>query len=158
VEVFAGAGMEEMEHATRVASLNYPLGLMTGGGLLTANPALSGSRELWQILGFGAYHGTVVWSWQMAMMEKGLLYQSRKLPSRGQFRAVKDMQNLAKRMIEIENKLGEMRNFELWGVKIDSTSGEIRAVPYGEGAEAESNAVQLWSTLALTSVNPFEFP
>ncbi len=150
--------MEEMEHATRVASLNYPLGLMTGGGLLTANPALSGNRELWQILGFGAYHGTVVWSWQMAMMEKGLLYQSRKLPSRGQFRAVKDMQNLAKRMIEIENKLGEMRNFELWGVKIDSTSGEIRAVPYGEGAEAESNAVQLWSTLALTLVNPFEFP
>jgi len=146
--------MEEMEHATAAASLNYPPGLMTGGGLLTANPALSSNRELWKTLSFGAYHGTVVWSWQMAMMEKGLLYQSSKLPSRGQFRVVKEMQSLAGKMLEIENKLGEMRNFELWGVKIDSASGKLLAVPYGEGAESESNAVQLWSTLALTMVNP----
>lgn len=150
--------IKEMEEAVKVASLNYPLGLMTEGGLLTASPALSNNKRLWQILGPGAYHGTVVWSWQMAMLTKGLLYRSGTLPSRALSVLVGEMRNLAAKMLNIENAIGEMRNFELWGVKPDYETGKMVATGYGEGSETESNAVQLWSTLALTMVNPFMFP
>ena len=150
--------IEEIENLYKTALLNYPLGLMTDGGLLTASPALSNNKELWEILSPGAYHGTVIWSWQMTMLEKGLISQAYKMPTTDQLYIVPLMYSLAAKMIEIENNLGTMRNFELWGIEPDYASGKIKAVPYGEGAEAESNAVQLWSTLALTMVNPFMFP
>ncbi|KAI0475352.1 carbohydrate-binding module family 52 protein [Xylariaceae sp. FL0804] len=40
----------------------FPLGLSTSVGLVIANPAYAGD----------SYHGTVVWSWQLAMMAAGL--------------------------------------------------------------------------------------
>jgi hypothetical protein len=53
----------------------FPAGLMTGAGMVVANPAF-GSEEVYaQNWTSGAYHGTVVWSWPLAMMGKGLELQ-----------------------------------------------------------------------------------
>ncbi|KIW18373.1 hypothetical protein PV08_02661 [Exophiala spinifera] len=50
----------------------FPAGLMTPQSMVVANPALSGSDVLIANFTNAAYHGTVVWSFQLAMMAKGL--------------------------------------------------------------------------------------
>jgi hypothetical protein len=49
----------------------FPVGLMTDVGLLVANPAYGLQPVYAANWTTGAYHGTVVWSWQQAMMAKG---------------------------------------------------------------------------------------
>ncbi|KAL6242100.1 hypothetical protein RBB50_011012 [Rhinocladiella similis] len=51
---------------------SFPAGLMTPQSMVVANPALSGSDVLIANFTNAAYHGTVVWSFQLAMMAKGL--------------------------------------------------------------------------------------
>ncbi|KAJ6036622.1 hypothetical protein N7540_000901 [Penicillium herquei] len=53
----------------------FPAGLMTDVGMLIANPAFGDDPVYAQNWTTGAYHGTVVWSWQLAMMAKGLELQ-----------------------------------------------------------------------------------
>lgn len=53
----------------------YPAGLMTDVGMLISNPAFGGHPVYAQNWTTGAYHGPVVWSWQLAMMAKGLELQ-----------------------------------------------------------------------------------
>ena len=62
----------------------FPAGLMTDVGLLVANPALA-SAELRRDFTRFAYHGTVVWSWQQALLAAGIERQLRRadLPARG---------------------------------------------------------------------------
>ncbi|EXJ86168.1 hypothetical protein A1O1_06538 [Capronia coronata CBS 617.96] len=50
----------------------FPAGLMTPQSMVVANPALSGSDVLISNFTNAAYHGTVIWSFQLAMMAKGL--------------------------------------------------------------------------------------
>ncbi len=49
----------------------FPVGLATDAGLLIANPAFGGDPFYAETFTRTAYHGTVVWSWQMAMMAAG---------------------------------------------------------------------------------------
>ena len=53
----------------------FPVGLATEAGLFVANPAYSGNTAFAGEFGRGAYHGTVVWGWQLAMMGAGLQRQ-----------------------------------------------------------------------------------
>ncbi|KAJ5106667.1 hypothetical protein N7456_003342 [Penicillium angulare] len=53
----------------------FPAGLMTDVGMLISNPAFGEDSVYAQNWTTGAYHGTVVWSWQLAMMAKGLELQ-----------------------------------------------------------------------------------
>jgi hypothetical protein len=50
----------------------FPAGLSTPVGAVVANPALSGDDDLIGIFTNSAYHGTVIWGWQLALMAKGL--------------------------------------------------------------------------------------
>jgi hypothetical protein len=50
----------------------FPVGLSTGVGLLVANPAYSTNADFQNGFSPSDYHGTVVWSWQLAMMAAGL--------------------------------------------------------------------------------------
>lgn len=50
----------------------FPVGLSTSVGLLIANPAYGGDPVYAANWTNNAYHGTVVWSWQLAMMGAGL--------------------------------------------------------------------------------------
>lgn len=53
----------------------FPAGLMTSAGMVVANPAFGENPVYAQNFTTGAYHGTVVWGWQLAMMAKGLEQQ-----------------------------------------------------------------------------------
>lgn len=60
-------------NATANSVLNsFPAGLLTPVGAVVANPALSNSSVLIANFTNSAYHGTVVWSWQLALMAAGL--------------------------------------------------------------------------------------
>jgi len=50
----------------------FPAGLATDVGLLVANPAFATDAGFRGGFGKREYHGTVVWSWQLAMMGAGL--------------------------------------------------------------------------------------
>lgn len=53
----------------------FPAGLMTDASMIVANPAFGGAPVYAHNWTTGAYHGTVIWSWQLAMMAKGLELQ-----------------------------------------------------------------------------------
>ncbi|KAK4985240.1 hypothetical protein LTR50_006088 [Elasticomyces elasticus] len=53
----------------------FPVGLSTSVGLLVANPAYGGDPIYAANFTNNAYHGTVVWSWQLSMMAAGLQRQ-----------------------------------------------------------------------------------
>ncbi|KAH6875035.1 hypothetical protein BKA58DRAFT_427756 [Alternaria rosae] len=53
----------------------FPVGLSTNVGLFVANPAYAGDAGFEAGFSKTDYHGTVVWSWQLAMMGAGLARQ-----------------------------------------------------------------------------------
>lgn len=53
----------------------FPAGLLTSVGMLIANPAYGTAPQYAANWTTNAYHGTVVWSWQQAMMARGLELQ-----------------------------------------------------------------------------------
>jgi hypothetical protein len=50
----------------------FPAGLMSSVGVVVANPALAAEDILRTNFTNSAYHGTVIWSWQLAMIARGL--------------------------------------------------------------------------------------
>jgi hypothetical protein len=124
---------------------------MTDIGMLVANPAYAG-RDVWSRFGNNAYHGTVVWAWQQAVMAAGLDRQlaRRDLPAATRGRLL-DAQTRLWRAI---CAAGAMRTSELWSWSY--ADGRYRVEPFGaEGAhEDESNAAQLWSTVFLALPPP----
>ncbi|UNI17733.1 hypothetical protein JDV02_004055 [Purpureocillium takamizusanense] len=59
----------------------FPAGLTTPVGAVVANPALSGEEVLTANFTNSAYHGTVVWSWQLALMARGFEVQLDRCPA-----------------------------------------------------------------------------
>lgn len=53
----------------------FPAGLLTDAGMLISNPAYGENPVYAANWSSGAYHGTVIWSWPLAMMAKGLEQQ-----------------------------------------------------------------------------------
>ncbi|KAI5370326.1 putative endo-1,3(4)-beta-glucanase 1, carbohydrate binding protein [Septoria linicola] len=53
----------------------FPVGLLTSVSMVVANPAYGGDAVYTQNFTSNAYHGTVIWSWQLAMMAAGLQRQ-----------------------------------------------------------------------------------
>jgi hypothetical protein len=60
----------------------FPIGLSTSIGLIVANPAFSGDMSFANSFSRTEYHGTVVWSWQLAMMGAGLAKQLKRCTSK----------------------------------------------------------------------------
>ena len=50
----------------------FPAGLKTDAGMVVANPAFGDEPVHARNFTNGAYHGTVIWSWPLTMMAKGL--------------------------------------------------------------------------------------
>ncbi|MCL6713302.1 hypothetical protein M8R20_40670 [Pseudomonas sp. R2.Fl] len=129
----------------------FPAGLMTDVGLLVANPAYA-DREVWPRLGSAAYHGTVVWAWQQAVLAAGLQRQLARddLPV-GVRAALGDAQVRLWRAIRAADAV---RTSELWSWSY--RDGRYQVEPFGaQGAhEDESNAAQLWSTVFLALPPP----
>ncbi len=124
----------------------FPAGLMTDVGMLVANPAFA-DASLHKEFNRFAYHGTVVWSWQQALMAAGL---DRQLARDDLPEASRDKLRQARKAIwaAIDSSKA-LRTSELWSWSI--AHGRYRIEPFGRpGADAdESNAAQLWSTVFL---------
>lgn len=129
----------------------FPAGLMTDAGLLVANPVFAG-REVWPRLGSSAYHGTVVWAWQQAVMAAGLRRQIERADLPAGTRAA--LERAEAQLWKVINAADAVRTSELWSWSY--REGRYHVEPFGaQGAhEDESNAAQLWSTVFLALTPP----
>jgi hypothetical protein len=129
----------------------FPAGLLTGAGVVVANPVFA-SAAIQAELTSNAYHGTVIWSWQQAVLAAGLQRQLRRqdLPP-----SLKEVLRQAQRQLwGVIRGAQTIRNSELWSWTF--AGGQFQVAPFGANtADAdESNAAQLWSTVYLAIPEP----
>lgn len=124
----------------------FPAGLLTDVGLLVANPAYADAAVAAKF-GRTAYHGTVVWSWQQALLAAGLARQLQRddLPEATRAR----LRDAQRRLWHAIDATQALRTSELWSWSY--ADGKYRMEPFGQssGDADESNAAQLWSTVYL---------
>ncbi|KAL4731190.1 hypothetical protein ACLX1H_000151 [Fusarium chlamydosporum] len=139
----------------------FPAGLSTPYGIVVANPALAENEEITAGFTNSAYHGTVVWSWQLALMAKGIERQLARCPSSEsnedapEFCSDDGVHTALKRAYNhlwdiIENNSERLQS-EVWSWSY-SKKGGYRFAPLGTlppppglGSGTESNVRQLWS-------------
>ncbi|KAF4966822.1 hypothetical protein FSARC_5537 [Fusarium sarcochroum] len=142
----------------------FPAGLSTPYGAVVANPAFAGNKDITAGFTNSAYHGTVVWSWQLALMAKGLERQlsrcsssyskrsSQKAPAfcsnDGVHKALRSAYNHLWDVIEDNN---DKLQAEVWSWSY-RTKGGYKFAPLGTlppppglSPGLESNVRQLWS-------------
>lgn len=124
----------------------FPAGLMTPVGMLVANPALA-EPKLQPMFGRNRYHGSVVWSWQQALLAAGIARQRQRadLPTHSQA-LLAHAEEILWRAIEATH---EARSSELWSWSFKDGSYTLEPFGQRESDETESNAAQLWSTVYL---------
>ena len=134
---------------------------MTPLGLVVANPAISGIEMVVGNFSNAAYHVSVIWSWQLVAMARGVERQlDRCLHPRNEsapdfcrdevvFGNVKGAYNALWDVIE-GNK--ELLSDEVWSWRYDEAEGGFKHAslgslppPPGVDGVAESDVVQLWS-------------
>jgi hypothetical protein len=148
--LFTDPRAEELQRCIGAILRPFPAGLVTDAGLLVANPALA-PPELRREFSRFAYHGTVVWSWQQALLAAGLDRQLRRkdlpAPVRARLKQARTV------LWSVINRSAELRTSELWSWawSASASGGRYRIEPFGRpGADVdESNAAQLWSTVYL---------
>ncbi|KAI2469056.1 carbohydrate-binding module family 52 protein [Annulohypoxylon bovei var. microspora] len=145
----------------------FPLGLSTTVGLVVANPAYGDGSVNVKEFTESAYHGTVVWSWQLAMMAAGLERQL----ERCEFEQLAYCLDAALhgRVLEAYNHLWDLidanrehLSSEVWSWVYrngDFQYTPLGALPPPEGqSPVESDIRQLWSLTFLAirrnDVNP----
>ena len=137
----------------------FPVGLASDVGLFVANPAYSGDNGLSGSLSSDDYHGTVVWSWQLAMMGAGLSRQLGRCSSNDTPDFCKDS-TLHNKILSAYNRLWDMidanraqLSSEVWSWHYDSG---YKVIPLGDLTSTESDVRQLWS-LAFLAVHRGNF-
>jgi hypothetical protein len=137
---------EALDGIVSVAMRPFPAGLLTGVGMVVANPVFC-APTLQKLFSRNAYHGTVVWSWQQALFAAGL---ARQLERRDLPPAVRtDLLRAQRALWSAINATHSMQNSELWSWSY--AAGHYQVRPFGSSAADadESNAAQLWSTVYL---------
>lgn len=124
----------------------FPAGLMTGVGMVVADPAYA-TPAVQARFGKTAYHGTVVWSWQQAILAAGLQRQLARTDLPDALHA--QLQSAQRTLWTAIDAAHAVRSSELWSWRY--ADGRYRVVPFGasSGDADESNAAQLWSTVFL---------
>ena len=136
----------ELERCVSAIMRPFPAGLLTDAGLLVANPAPAGAdleREFTRY----AYHGTVVWSWQQALLAAGFERQLQRSDLGASMR--EKLTRARAGLWKVIDQSRALRTSELWSWSY--AGGRYHAEPFGRpGADVdESNAAQLWSTVFL---------
>ena len=129
----------------------FPAGLLTPVGVVVANPVYA-TPAIQARLTSSAYHGTVVWSWQQAVLAAGL---QRQLQRPDLSPSLREHLRVAQKQLWAAIRAAHaMRNSELWTWTF--TGGRFEIAPFGANtADAdESNAAQLWSTVYLAIPPP----
>jgi hypothetical protein len=129
----------------------FPAGLLTDAGVVVANPVYA-APAVQARLNRNAYHGTVIWSWQQAVLAAGLQRQLRR----------PDLPPPLKQLLRADEAdlwrgiraAHAMQNSELWSWTF--AQGHFLIAPFGANAADadESNAAQLWSTVYLAIPGP----
>ncbi|MGN6738352.1 hypothetical protein [Dyella sp.] len=129
----------------------FPAGLMTPVGMFVANPAFATAAEQARFTP-GAYHGTVVWSWQQALTAAGLARQLARTDLPAATR--RNLQGAQACLWQAIDATRDMSNSELWSWRY--ADGRYQVAAFGaSGKDAdESNAAQLWSTVYLAIPEP----
>lgn len=145
----------------------FPAGLLTPQSMVVANPALSGSDVLVENFTNAAYHGTVVWSFQLAMMAKGLERQlarcnttrymvpdnSTRAPAWCEDETVEPNVRRAYNALwdSIDANAAQLQS-EVWSWTYDNETAKYTTTPLGAlppppgvSSGTESNVRQLWS-------------
>ncbi len=99
----------------------FPAGLMTGVGMLVANPAFA-AAALQSGFSRNAYHGTVVWSWQQALFAAGLERQLHRTDLSPELRS--HLQQAQRILWNAIAATQAQRNSELWSWNF--TAGHYR--------------------------------
>ena len=133
----------------------FPAGLLTDVGVVVANPVYASSAIQAQLTK-NAYHGTVIWSWQQAVLAAGL---TRQLGRQDLPPSLMDMLREAEAQLwRAIRSAHSLRNSELWSWTF--ADGRFHIAPFGANAADvdESNAAQLWSTVYLAIPAPHAPP
>ncbi|HEX5045642.1 MAG TPA: hypothetical protein VFX89_00845 [Gammaproteobacteria bacterium] len=150
--LFGEPAPAQVERAAAALLHPFPAGLLTPVGMVVANPVFA-DPEVQARFSSAAYHGTVVWSWQQALMAAGLERQlaRRDLPAGLRAR----LRDARARLWAAIGAAAALRSSELWSWSF--ANGCYRPEPFGARRTDvdESNAAQLWSTvfLALDAVS-----
>jgi hypothetical protein len=144
VMLFTEPSAEWLASAASRVVRPFPAGLRTPVGIVVANPAYARDASLRGLFTRSHYHGTVVWSWQQAMLLSGLRRQLTRteLPAAARQPLI-DAEQALSRVVDATRAT---RTSELWSFGVDANGYHV--VPYGQGKEhhTEANAAQLWST------------
>jgi len=141
---------EALDRAVTTMIRPFPLGLMTGAGLVVANPVFA-TPALQAEFTTHDYHGTVVWSWVQAAVARGMQRQLARtdlpLPVRDRLRTAQHT------LWQAIDATAAMQSSELWSWQHDIRG--YHAIGFGDtGADAtEADAAQLWST-AYLAISP----
>lgn len=136
----------EVERSVAALMRPFPAGLLTGVGPVVANPAYAG-EDLEPLFGRARYHGTVIWSWQQAMLAAGIARQLER-DDLGECERTA-LVNARAALRSAMAAAHAVRGSELWSWSQEH--GRYRVEPFGQRQddETESNAAQLWSTVYL---------
>lgn len=167
VMLFTNPSDEYLRRISRSITRTFPAGLFSDVGVMVANPALAGDQEVTNpdsdeavavadIFTNSHYHGSVVWSWQQAMLAAGM---RRQLAERDDLapETVTALQAAECRLWETIDKANEVRSGELWTWEAVDGKPEYRFFGYNRNDVDESNAAQLWSTVYLAVKPPADF-
>jgi hypothetical protein len=167
---FARPSAGYLARVAATISNDFPAGLMSPVGVMVANPALAAPDTtvtnpgdpadpkddtevaLRDIFDSSQYHGTVVWSWQQAMLASGIRRQiERKDLDVETIAALEEAECVLWSTIDAAE---EVRAGELWSWEPARGQPEYRAFGFNRNDVDESNAVQLWSTVYLVVKPP----
>jgi hypothetical protein len=149
--LFGNLSAAELERSATVLFRPFPAGLLTPVGLVVANPVYA-SKELRQLFTNNHYHGTVVWSWQQALLAAGLERQLQRTDLPAATR--QQLTDAQTRLWQVISSTNAVKNSELWSWSF--AQGDYRIEPFGQRSDdkTESNAAQLWSTVYLAISAP----
>jgi hypothetical protein len=146
----------EMLRRTVTAMMRpFPAGLLTDVGIVVANPVYA-APSIQARFTRNAYHGTVIWSWQQAVLAAGLERQLRRPELPPSVQAL--LRTAQEQLWRAIRSARAMRNSELWTWAYEA--GHFQVAPFGSSAADvdESNAAQLWSTVYLAIRDPDATP
>jgi hypothetical protein len=144
--LFGKPAAGDLDHLVSAMMRPFPAGLITGAGLLVANPAFA-AQSLQGEFTRHAYHGTVVWSWQQALLAAGLARQLQRTDLPPAVRA--RLRSAERTLWRVIDATRSMANTELWSWSYRAGRYHIR--PFGSASSdaSEADAAQLWSTVYL---------
>jgi hypothetical protein len=125
----------------------FPAGLRTPVGIVVANPAFAADKALRDTFTRGHYHGTVVWSWQQALLAAGLAHQLARSDLPAETR--KGLEGAERALWDAIDATASRRSGELWTWDVKDKKIVLAPFGQGHGHADEANAVQLWSTVYL---------